>query len=74
MLMFSCAGKAACAASALQVFNAEWESLIRLQLTEVMISRAAGLAWEHGLKRFHEYFRFALTSSHKGIGQRGQAN
>jgi predicted nucleic acid-binding protein len=40
------------AASALQVFNAEWESLIRLQLTEVLISRAAALAWEHGLRGY----------------------
>lgn len=40
------------AASALQVFNAEWESLIRLQLTEVMLSRAATLAWEHGLRGY----------------------
>jgi predicted nucleic acid-binding protein len=40
------------AASALQVFNAEWESLIRLQLTEVLISRAATLAWEHGLRGY----------------------
>lgn len=40
------------AASALQVFNAEWESLVRLQLTEVLISRAATLAWEHGLRAY----------------------
>ena len=40
------------AASALQVFNAEWESLIRLQLTEALISRAATLAWEHGLRGY----------------------
>lgn len=40
------------AASALQVFNAEWESLIRLQLTEVLVSRAASLAWEHGLRGY----------------------
>jgi hypothetical protein len=40
------------AASALQVFNAEWESLIRLQMTEVLISRAATLAWEHGLRGY----------------------
>jgi uncharacterized protein len=40
------------AASALQVFNAEWESLIRLQLTEVLISHAATLAWEHGLRGY----------------------
>lgn len=40
------------AASALQVFSAEWESLIRLQLTEVLISRAAALTWEHGLRGY----------------------
>jgi uncharacterized protein len=40
------------AASALKVFNSEWESLIRLQLTEVLISRAATLAWEHGLRGY----------------------
>jgi len=40
------------AVSALQVFNAEWESLIRLQLTEVLIYRAANLAWEHGLRGY----------------------
>ncbi|HEX8947915.1 MAG TPA: type II toxin-antitoxin system VapC family toxin [Dissulfurispiraceae bacterium] len=40
------------AASALQVFNSEWESLIRLQMTEVLISRAATLAWEHGLRGY----------------------
>ena len=40
------------AASALQVFSAEWESLIRLQLTEVLISRAATLAWEQGLRGY----------------------
>jgi predicted nucleic acid-binding protein len=40
------------AASALQVFNSEWESLIRLQLTEVLISRAAMLAWERGLRGY----------------------
>jgi predicted nucleic acid-binding protein len=40
------------AASALQVFNAEWENLIRLQLTEVLITRAAALAWEHGLRGY----------------------
>lgn len=40
------------ATSALQVFNSEWESLIRLQLTEILISRAASLAWEHGLRGY----------------------
>ncbi|MGD0886775.1 MAG: type II toxin-antitoxin system VapC family toxin [Thermodesulfovibrionales bacterium] len=40
------------AASALQVFNTEWDSLIRLQMTEVLLSRAATLAWEHGLRGY----------------------
>jgi predicted nucleic acid-binding protein len=40
------------ASSARQVFNTEWESLIRLQLTEVLLSRAATLAWEHGLRGY----------------------
>lgn len=39
-------------ASALQVVNSEWESLIRLQLTEVLISRAASLAWDRGLRGY----------------------
>ncbi|MCC6345825.1 MAG: type II toxin-antitoxin system VapC family toxin [Nitrospirales bacterium] len=40
------------AASALQVFKTEWESLIRLQLTEILISRAATQAWDHGLRGY----------------------
>jgi predicted nucleic acid-binding protein len=38
--------------SALQVFAADWESLARLQITEVLIARAATLAWEHGLRGY----------------------
>jgi len=40
------------AAAALQVFRADWENLIRLQLTEVLVSRADVLAWEHGLRGY----------------------
>jgi predicted nucleic acid-binding protein len=40
------------AASALQVFNADWENLIRLQMTEVLASRAASLAWDRGLRGY----------------------
>ena len=39
-------------ASAIQVFNAEWENLIRLQMTESTVSRAAVLAWNHGLRGY----------------------
>jgi len=37
------------AVSALKVFNRDWENLIRLQMTEGLVSRAASLAWEYGL-------------------------
>ncbi len=37
---------------ALRRFDAEWESIIRLQLSETLAGRAAGLAWEHGLRGY----------------------
>jgi predicted nucleic acid-binding protein len=40
------------ASSALQVFSTDWENLIRLQITEILISRAAALAWEYGLRGY----------------------
>lgn len=40
------------AASALESFNAEWESLVRVQMTEAVVARAAALAWEHGLRGY----------------------
>jgi predicted nucleic acid-binding protein len=39
-------------AKALQAFNADWEHLIRLQLSEPLAARAAALAWEHGLRGY----------------------
>lgn len=40
------------ARSALKVFTAEWENLIRLQLSEILVARAASLAWDHGLRGY----------------------
>lgn len=34
------------AVSALKVFNSDWENLVRLQMTEGLVSRAAPLAWD----------------------------
>lgn len=39
-------------ASALQLFGAEWESLVRLQMTEILVSRAASLAWDYNLRGY----------------------
>jgi len=40
------------AASALEIFQAEWRTLERLQVTESVLSRAADLAWEKGLRGY----------------------
>lgn len=40
------------AASAMQVFSADWENLVRLQMTEILLTRAASLAWDHGLRGY----------------------
>lgn len=33
-----------------QAFSADRDDLIRLQMTERLVARAAALAWEHGLR------------------------
>jgi len=38
------------AGAALQAFRAEWANLVRLQLTEVIVTEADTLAWEQGLR------------------------
>jgi predicted nucleic acid-binding protein len=40
------------ASLALRVFNGEWENFVRIQMTEVVISRAAILAWDYGLRGY----------------------
>ncbi|MGH8673584.1 MAG: type II toxin-antitoxin system VapC family toxin [Burkholderiales bacterium] len=40
------------AAKALEAFNADWEHLVRLQMGEPLAARAAGIAWEHGLRGY----------------------
>ena len=40
------------AAKALQAFNADWEHMIRFQVSEPLVARAASLAWEHGLRGY----------------------
>lgn len=40
------------AAKGLQVFAADWSHLMRLEVGEPLIARAAALAWEHGLRGY----------------------
>jgi predicted nucleic acid-binding protein len=43
---------AALARAALTAFQGEWESLVRVELTEVLLGRAAQVAWERGLRGY----------------------
>ena len=38
------------AEAAMGAFDAYWTALARLQLTEMLVARAAAVAWEHGLR------------------------
>jgi len=40
------------AVAALKVFNRDWENLVRLQMTEGLVSRAASLAGDYGLRGY----------------------
>lgn len=40
------------ARAALQVFRAQWPDLVRLQLTEAILSQADVLAWDYGLRGY----------------------
>jgi hypothetical protein len=40
------------AAAAIEALASDWESLVRLQVNEVLVSRAADLAWDHGLRGY----------------------
>jgi len=57
------------AASALQVFTTDWENLIRLQITEVLVARAATLAWDHGLRGYDAVHLAAATFWQEMLGE-----
>jgi predicted nucleic acid-binding protein len=40
------------ALASLQVFREEWPDLVRVQVTEMVVTRADALAWEHGLRAY----------------------
>lgn len=38
--------------AARQLFRAEWMNVVRIQATELIVGRAASLAWEYGLRGY----------------------
>ncbi len=57
------------AAAALKAFTADWDHLIRLQLTEALAARAASLAWEHGLRGYHAVHLASALLWHDTLGE-----
>jgi uncharacterized protein len=57
------------AASALQVFTADWDNLVRLQITEVLVARASALAWDHSLRGYDAIHLAAATFWQEMLGE-----
>ena len=58
------------AASALQVFRSEWPNLVRVQATEVLVTRADELAWELGLRGYDAMHLASALLWQEGMGER----
>lgn len=56
-------------AKALQVFNGDWEHLVRLQLGEPLAARAAALAWEHGLRGYDSVHLASALAWSESLGE-----
>lgn len=51
-------------------FVAEWESFVRIQVTEVLVGRAATLAWDHGLRGYDSVHLAAAELWQDMLGER----
>ncbi len=57
------------AGKALQAFNTDWEHLIRLQLSEPLVARAATLAWANGLRGYDSVHLAAALVWSEALGE-----
>ncbi|NLE99981.1 MAG: type II toxin-antitoxin system VapC family toxin [Anaerolineales bacterium] len=57
------------ASACLQVFRAEWPNLMRVQVTEMVVTRADALAWEHGLRGYDAVHLAAASLWQDGLGE-----
>ena len=58
------------AQTALQTFRNEWPDLVRLQLSELTVSRADGFAWEYGLRGYDAVHLAAASLWQDAMGER----
>ena len=57
------------ASACLQVFRGEWPDLMRVQVTEMVVTRAATLAWEHGLRGYDAVHLAAASLWQDALGE-----
>jgi predicted nucleic acid-binding protein len=53
----------------LQVFREEWPNLMRVQVTEMVVTRADALAWEHGLRGYDAVHLAAASLWQDAMGE-----
>ena len=57
------------ASTCLHVFREEWPDLIRVQVTEMAVTRADTLAWEHGLRGYDAVHLAAASLWQDALGE-----
>ena len=58
------------ALAGLQVFRNEWPDLVRIQVTELVVSRADSFAWEYGLRGYDAIHLAAASVWQDAMGER----
>lgn len=58
------------ARAALTTFEAEWASLVRVQVTEMLLVRASTLAWDQGLRGYDSVHLAAALFWQDMVGER----
>jgi predicted nucleic acid-binding protein len=57
------------ARSAQRMFARDWPDLVRVPVTEALVERAEGLAWEHGLRGYDSVQVASALAWHESIGE-----
>ncbi len=57
------------AAACLQTFRQEWPNLMRVQVTEMLVTRADASAWEHGLRGYDAVHLAAASLWQDALGE-----
>ena len=50
-------------------FAGDWPDLVRVSVTEALVERAEGLAWEHGLRGYDAVHLASALTWHESVGE-----